>query len=84
MFRKDSSEVIAVAVAHEASVRVESAYRVHHECVWFFAESSNAVSSQCNEMAQVIDPHPRASIVCVDGHADVVNEQQIVSQEDAV
>jgi hypothetical protein len=58
LLRKDGSEVIAVAIAHQASVRVESAYRVHHECVWFFAESSNAVPSQGNEMAQVIDPHP--------------------------
>lgn len=73
------SEVIAIAVAHEASVRVESTYRVQYECVWFFAEASHATLGQCNKMAQVVNPHSSTGIVRVDGHANVVDEQKVVS-----
>lgn len=72
-------EVVAVAVAHEASVRVEGAYRPHHERLWFLAKSCDTGLSQTDKLLEVVDPHASSSVACIGGHADIIDEQEVVS-----
>jgi hypothetical protein len=52
--------------------------------VWLFSEMGHSILSHTDEMLQMVDPHRSTGIACVDGHADVVDEQEVVPQEDSV
>lgn len=50
----------------------------------FFAEVRYAVLGQADEVLEVVGPHSGSGVAGVDGHGDVVDEEEVVAQEDAV
>lgn len=48
------------------------------------SELSDTILRKTSQMSEVVDPHSCAGIACIDSHADVVDEKEVMSKEHSV